>query len=153
MIIKYNLFFMKQKVQSAEKNLDALIASARSPVKFNTLMDAAMQQMELTCIEMRRIAETIRPQEDTIFTAYYVSDFANQVETKALLVSASSDGRITTPNNGIPFEKHAANILMLNGDISPPKLINDTINDTIYVTIFLFSKTFESILNYKNKKK
>ena len=33
------LMIMKQKVQSAEKNIDALIESARSPVKFNTLLD------------------------------------------------------------------------------------------------------------------
>ena len=59
------LTIMKQKVQSAEKNIDALIESARSPVKFNTLIDSAMQQMELACIEMRRIAETIRPQENS----------------------------------------------------------------------------------------
>ena len=60
------LNFMKNKVQVAEKNIDALILSSRSPVRFNTLIDSAMQQMEIACIEMRRIAETIRPQENDV---------------------------------------------------------------------------------------
>ena len=63
------LTIMKQKVQSAEKNIDALIESARSPVKFNTLIDSAMQQMEVACIEMRRIAEVIRPQDSKVLTS------------------------------------------------------------------------------------
>ena len=58
------LNFMKNKVQAAEKNIEALILSSRSPVRFNTLIDSAMQQMEIACIEMRRIAETIRPKEN-----------------------------------------------------------------------------------------
>lgn len=64
MILNFDneLNFMKNKVKAAEKNIEALILSSRSPVKFNTLIDSAMQQMELACIEMRRIAETIRPQ-------------------------------------------------------------------------------------------
>lgn len=79
------LTIMKQKVQSAEKNIDALIESARSPVKFNTLIDSAMQQMELACIEMRRIAEAIRPQSDDVLaserstkTIYGSIDFTNE---------------------------------------------------------------------------
>ena len=60
------LAVMKSKVSAAEKNIDALILSARSPVKFNTLIDAAMQQMEFACIEMRRIAETIRPKDNMV---------------------------------------------------------------------------------------
>ena len=63
------LTLMKQKVQSAEKNIEALIQSARSPVRFNTLIDSAMQQIELACIEMRRISEIIRPKGDGIITA------------------------------------------------------------------------------------
>lgn len=63
------------------------------------------------------IPEGFRPQEDTIFTAYYVSDFASQVETKALLVSASPSGYITTPNNGA------------NGTLSNP-----TTNSRIYMS-------------------
>lgn len=60
------LNYMKNKVQKAEKNIEALILSSRSPVKFNTLIDSAMHQMEIACIEMRRIAETIRPQENSV---------------------------------------------------------------------------------------
>lgn len=67
------LMVMKQEIQSAEKNIDALIAFARSPAKFNTLMDSAMQQMEIACIEMRRIAEIIRPIEDNIKVANYLT--------------------------------------------------------------------------------
>lgn len=58
------LNLMKLKVQTAEKNIEALIQSARSPVKFNTLIDSAMQQVEVACIEMRRIAEYIRPSDE-----------------------------------------------------------------------------------------
>lgn len=60
------LNLMKQKVQTAVQKIDALLLSARSPMKFNTLVDSAMQQMELACIEMRRIVETIRPKEALI---------------------------------------------------------------------------------------
>lgn len=60
------LIRMKQKIESAGKNIDALLASARSPLKFNTLLDAAMQQMEAACIELRSIAETIRPKETSV---------------------------------------------------------------------------------------
>lgn len=63
------------------------------------------------------IPEGFRPQEDTIFTAYYISDYASQVETKAILISASSSGSITTPNNGA------------NGTLSNP-----TTNSRIYMS-------------------
>lgn len=58
------LNLMKQKIAVAEKSVDALISSARSPAKFNTLVDSVMQNMEVACIELRRIAEQIRPRED-----------------------------------------------------------------------------------------
>lgn len=63
------------------------------------------------------IPEGFRPSEDTIFTAYYISDYTNQVETKAILISASSAGSITTPNNGA------------NGTLSNP-----TTNSRIYMS-------------------
>lgn len=63
------LLVMKQKVEAAGKSLDALIEVSRSPVRFNTLLDSAMQQMEVTCIEMRRIAEIIRPQSDSLLSS------------------------------------------------------------------------------------
>lgn len=49
------LTLMKQKVQIAEKHIDALLEYARSPMKFNTLLDSAMQQIELACIEVLRL--------------------------------------------------------------------------------------------------
>lgn len=58
------LNLMKQKIAVAGKSVDALISSARSPAKFNTLVDSVMQNMEVACIELRRIAEQIRPRED-----------------------------------------------------------------------------------------
>lgn len=46
------------------------------------------------------IPEGYRPTSEVIFNAYYISDYASNVETKAILISASSSGSITTPNNG-----------------------------------------------------
>lgn len=63
------------------------------------------------------IPEGFRPSDEVIFTAYYISDYASQVETKALLLSASSSGNITTPNNGA------------NGTLSNP-----TTNSRIYMS-------------------
>jgi len=63
------LAIMKQKIDTAGENIDALIRSSRSPSKFNTLIDSAMQQIEIACIEMRRIAEAIRPQEQSILSS------------------------------------------------------------------------------------
>ena len=75
------LISMKHKVQGAEKNIDALIESARSPVKFNTLIDSAMQQIELACIEMRRIAETIRPPaEDFTFSEHSTKTIYGEIK-------------------------------------------------------------------------
>ena len=65
------LNLMKQKIAVAEKSVDSLLLSSRSPAKFNTLIDSAMQNMELACIEMRRIAEQIRPKEDEPTTVPY----------------------------------------------------------------------------------
>ena len=58
------LIRMKEQIENAGRHIDALMMSARSPLKFNTLLDAAMQQMEVSCIELRRIAEQIRPKEE-----------------------------------------------------------------------------------------
>ena len=62
------LTLMKQKVECAYKNIEALIQSARSPVRFNTLIDSAMQQMEIACIEMRNISEQIKPKDEETLT-------------------------------------------------------------------------------------
>lgn len=63
------LAIMKQKIDTAGENIDALIQSARSPSKFNTLIDSAMQNMETVCIELRRITEIIRPQEKSVLSS------------------------------------------------------------------------------------
>lgn len=63
------LTLMKQKIELAGENINALIESARSPAKFNTLIDSAMQNVETVCIELRRITEIIRPQEKNILSS------------------------------------------------------------------------------------
>lgn len=60
---KSELFEMKKQLAIADDNIDALIESARSDMKFNALLDSAMQQIELCCIELRRMTEEIRPQD------------------------------------------------------------------------------------------
>ena len=60
---KPELFQMKKQLSIADKNIDSLIESEHSNQKYNTLLDSAMQQVELCCIELRRIAEQIRPDE------------------------------------------------------------------------------------------
>ena len=50
--------------------------------------------------------------------------------------------------NGEETSLSKLNILILNGDNSPPRPINDTINDITYIAIFLSSKTFANILNF-----
>ena len=50
--------------------------------------------------------------------------------------------------NGEEISLSKLNILILNGDNSPPRPINDTINDITYIAIFLSSKTFANILNF-----
>lgn len=63
------------------------------------------------------IPEGYRPTSEVIFNAYYISNYASNVETKAILISVSSSGSITTPNNGA------------NGTLSNP-----TTNSRIYMS-------------------
>lgn len=44
---------MQQHLAACEKYLTELAKGYRSPEKYNTLLDAAMQQVELCCIELR----------------------------------------------------------------------------------------------------
>lgn len=133
------LMIMKQKVQSAEKNLDALIASARSPVKFNTLMDAAMQQMELTCIEMRRIAETIRPQEDTTQTTN------NMTKTIYGSVNLTNDGWLHIKlNTLLPHYKILGGTQYISDSIN--RLLNSFVKSSLKLPYF--EKAFLGIIEH-----
>lgn len=52
---------MKHHLDACNKYLTELTKGFRSPEKCNTLLDAAMQQVELCCIDMRRLCEKARP--------------------------------------------------------------------------------------------
>ena len=51
---------MKHHLDACRKYLTALEQGYRSPEKRNTLLDAAMQQVELCCIDMRLLCEKAR---------------------------------------------------------------------------------------------
>ena len=52
---------MQRQVDACSAYIDALAQGCRSPEKVNTLLDAAMQKIELCCIDMRRLCERVRP--------------------------------------------------------------------------------------------
>ena len=52
---------MQHHLDAADKYLTELENGYRSPEKQNTLLDAAMKQVELCCIDMRNLCEKIRP--------------------------------------------------------------------------------------------
>lgn len=52
---------MQHHLDAADKYLTELGNGYRSPEKQNTLLDAAMKQVELCCIDMRNLCEKIRP--------------------------------------------------------------------------------------------
>lgn len=52
---------MQHHLDACNKYLDALAQGFRSPEKCNTLLDAAMRQVELCCIDMRVLCEKARP--------------------------------------------------------------------------------------------
>lgn len=52
---------MRQHLNTCNQYLTALEKGYRSPEKCNTLLDAAMQQIELCCIDMRLLCERTRP--------------------------------------------------------------------------------------------
>ena len=52
---------MRQHLNSCNQYLSALERGYRSAEKCNTLLDAAMQQIELCCIDMRLLCEKARP--------------------------------------------------------------------------------------------
>ena len=54
---------MRQHLEACSKYLAALEQGYRSPEKRNTLLDAAMQQVELCCIDMRLLCEKARAKQ------------------------------------------------------------------------------------------
>ena len=52
---------MQRQVDACSAYIDALAQGCRSPEKVNTLLDAAMQKIELCCIDLRRLCERVRP--------------------------------------------------------------------------------------------
>ena len=52
---------MQRQVDACSNYIDALAQGCRSQEKVNTLLDAAMQQIELCCIDLRRLCERVRP--------------------------------------------------------------------------------------------
>lgn len=52
---------MQHHLDACNKYLNELAKGYRSPEKCNTLLDAAMQQVELCCIDMRTLCEKTRP--------------------------------------------------------------------------------------------
>ena len=52
---------MRTHLEGCAKYLDALEQSFQTPTKINSLLDAAMENIELACLDMRRLSETMRP--------------------------------------------------------------------------------------------
>lgn len=52
---------MQHHLDACSKYLDALAKGYQTPEKVNTLLDAAMQQIELCCLDMRVLCEKARP--------------------------------------------------------------------------------------------
>ena len=52
---------MQRQVDACSAYIDALAQGGRSPEKVNALLDAAMQKIELCCIDLRRLCERVRP--------------------------------------------------------------------------------------------
>lgn len=73
---------MQRQVDACSGYIDALAQGCRSPEKINTLLDAAMQKIELTCISMRRLCEEVRPALPNFrfgHTNYYIKDIGGEV--------------------------------------------------------------------------
>ena len=69
---------MQRQVDACSSYIDALARnSCRSPEKVNTMLDAAMQKIELCCIELRRICEINGPASNPVLFAqssYYAKE-------------------------------------------------------------------------------
>lgn len=65
---------MQHHLDACNKYLTELSKGYRSPEKCNTLLDAAMQQVELCCIDMRCLCEKARPKSPMLrfnFNTYH----------------------------------------------------------------------------------
>lgn len=73
---------MQRQIDACSAYIDALAQGCRSPEKVNTLLDAAMQKLEVTCITMRQVCEKVRPKFPNVrlgHTAYHVKDISGEV--------------------------------------------------------------------------
>jgi len=52
---------MKEHINACKKSVDELSKNYHSPEKVNNLLDSAMLQIELACLDMRRLCEMVRP--------------------------------------------------------------------------------------------
>lgn len=52
---------MQRHIDAASRSVNVLREGYRSPEKVNTLLDTTMQQIEISCLELRRLCESIRP--------------------------------------------------------------------------------------------
>ena len=60
-LIANGIVGMQRHLAACDKYLTELAKGYRSAEKVNTLLDAAMQQMELCCLDMRVVCEKVRP--------------------------------------------------------------------------------------------
>ena len=73
---------MQRQIDACSAYIDALAQGCRSPEKTNTLLDAAMQKIELTCIDMRRLCEEVRPVTPdfrTGRTSYHIKEISGEI--------------------------------------------------------------------------
>lgn len=73
---------MQRQIDACSSYIDALAQGCRSPEKLNTLLDAAMQKLEVTCISMRQLCEKVRPKLPNLRlgqAAYYVKEISGEV--------------------------------------------------------------------------
>lgn len=71
--INNSITTMQHHLDAANKYLNELAKGYRSAEKQNTLLDAAMQQVELCCIDMRNLCEKSRPNIPTYGNRVYNS--------------------------------------------------------------------------------
>ena len=73
---------MERHLAACDKYLTELAKGYRSPEKVNTLLDAAMQQIELCCLDMRVLCEKVRPTSShprPTYTAYSCKSICGEV--------------------------------------------------------------------------
>lgn len=74
---------MQRQVDACSSYIDVLARNSyRSPEKVNTMLAAAMQKIELCCIELRRLCEINRPAPKPVLfaqTSYYAKEIYGEV--------------------------------------------------------------------------